>query len=153
LTTSSKASQKDHTIPRKEKKKHRCILPPETTKLPIMTIEQLTYTGDNCTMVCLVDDEMLQKYRHHEEGVVPSHVVDSFDIFKFESGKQGTLSRPSKSEMSAIFGTNNKDRAIEFMLEKGKLQSHHGRTNGEGEQALMNNAKSRYHVERSGRPL
>ena len=46
-------------------------------------------------MVCMVNDEMLEKYRHEEEGVTANHVVDSFDIFKFESGKQGNMLRPS----------------------------------------------------------
>lgn len=117
-----------------------------------MTIEQLTFTSDNCTMVCLVDDEMLDKYRHHEAGITASHVVDSFDIFKFESGKQGTLARPSKAEMSSVFGTANKDQAIEFMLEKGQLPIHRGRKNKETPETLVN-TNLRFHVERSGRPL
>mmetsp|Transcript_82109 Transcript_82109/g.230362 ORF Transcript_82109/g.230362 Transcript_82109/m.230362 type:complete len:118 (-) Transcript_82109:181-534(-) len=117
-----------------------------------MTIEQLTYTGNGCTMVCLVDDEMLDKYRHHEEGITPSHVVDSFDIFKFESGKQGTMSRPSKAELNAMFGTNNKDRAIEFMLEKGQLPVHRNKK-GRDTNSDSTNANPRFHVERSGRPL
>jgi hypothetical protein len=91
-----------------------------------MTIEQLAYTGDDCTMVCLVDDEMLHKFRRNEDGVTPSHVVDSFDIFKYKSGKQGMLLRPSKSELNATFGTNERDRCIEFMLYKGELPLHHG---------------------------
>ena len=54
-----------------------------------MTIDQLTLTGEHGhTMVCLVDDEMLSKYRQHEDGVTPAQVVDSFDIMKFESGEK-----------------------------------------------------------------
>ena len=117
-----------------------------------MTIEQLTYTGDTCTMVCLVDDDMLEKYRHHEQGITASHVVDSFDIFKFEAGKQGTMSRPSKAEMSSVFGTTNQDQAIEFMLEKGQLPTHRSKKNKEGHEPDVN-TNPRFHVERSGRPL
>ncbi len=115
-----------------------------------MTIEQLTYTGDSCTLVCLVDDEMLEKYRQGEQGITVSHVVDSFDIFKFESGKQGTLSRPSNSEMSAILGTSNKDDAIELMLEKGQLPVHRGTKSKDDSESLVN-TNDRSHMERSGR--
>lgn len=119
-----------------------------------MTIEQLTFTTeDGCTMVCLVDDEMLGKYRQHEEGITASHVVDSFDIFKFESGKQGAMLRPSKAELNSVFGTANKDDAIEFMLQKGQLPVHRAKKNKGGDSGSNVNANSRFHVERSGRPL
>jgi len=117
-----------------------------------MTVEQLTFTEDGCTMVCLVDDEMLGKYRQHEEGITANHVVDSFDIFKFESGKQGTLLRPSKVELNSIFGTTDKDEAIEIMLQRGNLAVHHTKTNKEGSDTHVE-ANSRFHVGRSGRPL
>lgn len=88
-------------------------------------------------MVCLVDAQMLSKYRQHEEGVTPAHVVDSFDIMKFESGKQGILSRPSKSELTSVFGTTNRDEAIALLLEKGEFhrkhddgQTHHNKNKG-----------------------
>lgn len=116
-----------------------------------MTIEQLTYTGDSCTMVCLVDDEMLGKYRDHEDGVTVTDVVDSFDIFKFESGKQGAMLRPSKAELSSTFGTNDKDQVMEFMLEKGQLPVHRKKSKDSGSSAAK--ANPRFHVERSGRPL
>ena len=117
-----------------------------------MTIEQLTYAGTGCTMVCLVDDEMLDKYRRHEDGITPGHVVDSYDIFKYESGKQGTMMRPSKAELSSTFGTDNKESVIEFMLEKGQLPVRRTKKNtGGGEDDKKHNP--RFHVERSGRPL
>jgi len=88
-----------------------------------MTIDQLLLTGENGhTMVCLVDDEMLSKYRQHEDGVTPAQVVDSFDIMKFESGKQGILSRPSAAELNSVFGTTHRDEVIALMLEKGEFR-------------------------------
>ena len=104
-------------------------------------------------MVCLVDDEMLGKYRGHEEGVSVTDVVDSFDIFKFESGKQGAMLRPSKAELSSTFGTNNTDAVIEFMLEKGHLPVHRKKGKGGGSGDDHGKSNPRFHVERSGRPL
>lgn len=117
-----------------------------------MTIEQLTYNGDNSTMVCLVDDEMLRKYRQHADGITPSHVVDSFDIFKFESGKQGTMLRPSKTELESIFGTTDKEKAIEFMLQNGTMPVHHTKTKKEGSDTHVD-GNSRVQVDRRGRPV
>jgi ribosome maturation protein Sdo1 len=91
-----------------------------------MTIDQLMFTGENGhTMVCLVDDEMLSKYRQHEDGVTPAQVVDSFDILRFESGKQGLMSRPSMDELKSVFGTANNDEVIALMLEKGEFRRIH----------------------------
>jgi ribosome maturation protein Sdo1 len=119
-----------------------------------MTIEQLTYHAEEqgCTMVVLVDDDMLNKYRDHEDGVTATHVVDSFDIFKFESGKQGNMLRPSKTELQAIFGTTKVDQAIDFMLEKGELPTHRTKKGNERDGSKQD-PHSRFHVERSGRPL
>lgn len=106
-------------------------------------------------MVCLVDDEMLGKYRRHEEGITAAHVVDSFDIFKFEAGKQGTLSRPSKTELSAAFGTASRDEAIEMMLEKGEFHRSKSNRNKDSEEDTfhLSHGEARFHVQRSGRPL
>mmetsp|Transcript_44863 Transcript_44863/g.65932 ORF Transcript_44863/g.65932 Transcript_44863/m.65932 type:complete len:117 (+) Transcript_44863:72-422(+) len=116
-----------------------------------MTIEHLTYTNeDNQTMVLLVDDQMFGKY-HNDEGVTASQVVDSYDVFKYETGRQGTLFRPSKTELETAFGTNNADKVVEFMLDNGKLRVRSQRHGNKKEH--KNNTHSRLHVEHSGRPL
>ena len=93
-----------------------------------MAIEQLTFTPQdkgtsnerNQTMVLMVDEEMLQKYKK-DQSIPLAEVVDSFDIFQFDEGKSGRLGQPSKQEIKAIFGTTNDDEIVKFMLENGRL--------------------------------
>jgi ribosome maturation protein Sdo1 len=92
-----------------------------------MGIQQLTYTPTVSdvnehvqTMVIMVDTDMLGKYKK-DKSIALAEVVDSFDVLKFESGRSGHLSRPSKSELKEIFGTSNDDEVVKFMLQNGSL--------------------------------
>ena len=123
-----------------------------------MTIEQLAFTGqEHNTFICMVDDEALMKYRSHHDGVDMFQVVDSFDIFKTDTGgRQGRLLTPSKQELQACFGSTDKEKCLQMMLDQGELPKH---KRGKTVSAMMGNAfedrdpHSRLHVERSGRPL
>jgi len=96
-----------------------------------MTLEQLVYTpeekttsGDRpSTMVLMVNEEMLKKYKK-DKSIPLAEVVDSFDVLKYEMGSSGQLNRPSKAEIKEAFGTTNEDEIVQIMLNKGSL---HGR--------------------------
>lgn len=92
---------------------------------------QLTYTtphvkgsgASNPTMVLLVNKMAYQTWKKDPVGVAVANVVDSFDVLKYEMGRSGMLSKPSKSELDATFGTSKSDQIVQFMLEQGAL--HH----------------------------
>ena len=120
-----------------------------------MTVEHLLYTPQDAhhakTMVMLVNDDMLEKYQHGEDVDV-ARVVDSYDIFKYASGRHGNLVRPSKSEIESAFGTTKSDEVAEFMLKHGALH-HSSRRKQSFEDKEERNEPARLHVPRSGRPL
>ena len=125
-----------------------------------MTIDQLTLTGEHGhTMVCLVDDEMLSKYRQNEDGVTAAQVVDSFDVLKFESGKQGIMCHPSAVELKSFFGTTNPDEVIALMLEKGEFRHTNKTLQGQPRHTKIKGAtknpaeETHFLTGRSGRPL
>lgn len=90
---------------------------------------QLTYTPQASnvnehpsTMVLLVDPDVLQKYRAGDKSIPLAAIVDSFEIFKYETpGKEGRLAHPSKTELQAAFDTTNETQIVEFMLAHGQL--------------------------------
>ncbi|KAG0350243.1 hypothetical protein BC939DRAFT_446435 [Gamsiella multidivaricata] len=51
-------------------------------------------------------------------------VVQSFDIFQTATGKgfEGPVARPAKSDLDAIFGTENEQEIIEKIILEGELQ-------------------------------
>jgi ribosome maturation protein Sdo1 len=129
-----------------------------------MPSEQLMYTShlelhNPVTMVLLVDEEMLEKYKRGDAGVTTSHVVDSFNVFKYKTGKQGDMSHPSKTELEAIFDTTDMEEVVEFMLENGKLRPKSSQKEDTTDGKLLHSKKqdaaglhSRKHVPHS-RPL
>ena len=94
-----------------------------------MMPEQLTYTPPAAnvnehpfTMVVLVDPAMLQKYRDGDTSIPLATIVDSFEIFKYDTpGKEGCLAHPSQAELQSAFDTTNETQIIEFMLAHGQL--------------------------------
>ena len=93
-----------------------------------MNLEQLTYTPHDkqtsnehpSTMVMMVDETMLRKYRK-DPSVPIAEVMNSFDIFKYETGRSGLLGKPSKQEIEETFGTTNDTAIAEFMLKNGSI--------------------------------
>lgn len=91
-----------------------------------LTIEQLAYTSgdvttsndDPPTMIIMVDDEMLQKYKK-DKSIPLAQVVDSCDIHRFEAGKSGKLVTPFANELQETFGTTRDDEIVKFMLNNG----------------------------------
>ena len=133
-----------------------------------MTIEHLLYTpqqegGTNThpsTMVMLVDGDMFDRCQRGEDVGSNATVMDSYDVFKYSNGNQGTLIRPSKTEISEIFGTTDSDAIADFMIKNGHTKTHGRRKNSSGGQSSNNDDNqnsedphSRMHVARSGRPL
>ncbi|KAF8920956.1 hypothetical protein EDD21DRAFT_387165 [Dissophora ornata] len=51
-------------------------------------------------------------------------VVQTFDIFQTETGKgfEGRAARPAKSDLDAIFGTEDKQEVIERIVLEGEIQ-------------------------------
>ena len=101
--------------------------------------EQLTYTPPAKvnehpnTMVLLVDPDMLQKYRGGDTSIPLAAIVDSFEIFKFDTpGKEGRLAHPSKAELQSVFGTTDETKIVEFMLERGQLPGKYLQKKGVG---------------------
>lgn len=93
-------------------------------------IERLTFTPSKDdapdehphTMVLMVNVEMYERYQK-DKSIAVADVVDSFDIFMYDApGKNGKLGRPSKRELSDVFGTTKEDEIAAFMLEKGRLE-------------------------------
>lgn len=84
--------------------------------------QQLTYTsGSHPTMILMVNVTYYELWKK-DHSVALTDVVDSFDLLKYESGHSGIISKPSKSELDATFGTTKVDKIIHFMLEHGALQ-------------------------------
>lgn len=121
-----------------------------------MTIEHLLYTpstsGHSNTMVMLVDAEMYDKNQNGEDVGSNASIMDSFDVFKYSNGNQGTLIRPKKSEISDVFGTTNVDEIADFMIKNGHCNKKSARNDTQGGDGEAD-PHSRMHVPRSGRPL
>jgi len=104
-------------------------------------IQKLTYTpkpssaNDHpTTMVLLVDEEMYDKYVKGDKTIPVTEIVDSFEIFKFDTpGREGSLGKPSKVELQMAFGglTNEIDIA-EFMLQHGTILGRKAKKGGSG---------------------
>jgi len=98
-----------------------------------MGAEMLTYTPEGSTandhpvtMVLMVDDEMLQKYRKGDKSIPLAQFVHSFEISKFHApGSEGKLVKPSNTEKLSVFGTKNDTEIVEFMIEHGILRNKH----------------------------
>ena len=91
--------------------------------------EQLTYTPQASnvnehphTMVLLVDPDMLQKYRGGDTSIPLAAIVDSFEIFKFDTpGKEGRLVHPSKAELQSAFDTTNETKIVRASIARSKI--------------------------------
>ena len=98
-----------------------------------MPTQKLTYTPKNAsandhpsTMVLLVDEDAFDKYAAGDKTIPLAQIVDSYEILKFEKpGKEGTLGKPAKVELEAVFGTSNVDEIAEFMVNNGQI---HGKS-------------------------
>lgn len=94
-----------------------------------MTLEQLVYTphcgatshDQQPTMVLMVDPDSLHGYQH-DKSIPLAQVVDSFQVFKYDSGKSGSICKPSRAEIQQAFGTTRADEVIQLMLEHGSLR-------------------------------
>jgi ribosome maturation protein Sdo1 len=93
-----------------------------------MKLEELTYTPSDIktsaehphTIVLLVDEEMYDRYQK-DKSIPIAQVVDSFEVFRYEHpGKSGKLAKPSKQDLTDVFGFTNDDKIAAFMLEHGK---------------------------------
>ncbi|TPX37818.1 hypothetical protein SeMB42_g04388 [Synchytrium endobioticum] len=70
--------------------------------------------------VLYAENGMVNKWR--TDRTIPLvDVLQSFDIFITERGAQGVLSRASKADLHAQFGTEIAEDVIKTILEKGEL--------------------------------
>jgi ribosome maturation protein Sdo1 len=96
-----------------------------------MGLEKLTYTPTGATandhpitMVLMVDDEMLQKYRNGDKTISLAQVVHSFEVSKYHTpGIEGKLVKPSNTEKLNVFGTKNDTEIVEFMIQHGTVRA------------------------------
>ena len=89
----------------------------------VYTPSQLATSGEHHpTMVLNVDANMYKEWQK-DKSIAMANVVDSFEVFKYEMGRSGMLSKPSKAELDDVFGTHNMDDVVKFMLENGSF--HH----------------------------
>ena len=94
-------------------------------------------------MVLLVDPDMLQKYRAGDKSIPLASIVDSFEVFKYETpGKEGRLAHPSKTELMSAFDTNNETKIVEFMLAHGQLPGKYSNKKNAGEARTSHEVKA-----------
>lgn len=104
----------------------------QTEKGAQKKMDQLVYTPSHDgepssaahqpTMVLMVDTAEFKKWKT-DKSIPLANVVESFQVHKYESGRSGILSKPSKAELEAAFQTTNVDKIIQFMMENGALRN------------------------------
>ncbi|KAG0260613.1 hypothetical protein BG011_001742 [Mortierella polycephala] len=110
-------------------------------------MEKIVYKAPNAPgqrmpdVFIMTEPGMANKYRAQKghQGQMGSHgkgsdanepqlalvdVVQSFDIFQTTTGKgfEGNVARPAKSDLAAIFDTENEQKIVEQILLEGEIQ-------------------------------
>lgn len=75
------------------------------------------------SMVLMVDPSVYKEWKKGDKSIPIVNIVASYQVLKYESGRSGMLSKPSKQELDAVFQTTNMDKIIQIMLERGTLRN------------------------------
>ncbi|KAG0053237.1 hypothetical protein BGZ83_001475 [Gryganskiella cystojenkinii] len=63
----------------------------------------------------------------HEPPIALVDVVQSFDIYQVATGKgfEGKVARPAKSDLAAVFNTENTEAIVEQIIMQGEIHNKH----------------------------
>jgi len=97
----------------------------------------------------IVNPDEYEKWKNGDTSISLAEVVDSFQVFFSNQGKQGILGQASKQQLENEFGTSKDVDVVQQILEKGKGQSADGITS----RGLFNETRGSGVIDSKGKGL